>query len=267
MVSLTVLASGSGGNSSVLASSRTRILVDCGLSCREILRRLVAAGEDPLHISAIVISHEHSDHVSGLWVLARKLNVPVFMTEATYQEWQYWARNKETRTKPDLAKLEVFQPGKPFTVGDITVNPFTIPHDAIDPCGFTFKAEGVKIAIATDLGYMPASVVDHLRGCDVLMIESNHDLEMLRSGPYPWQVKQRVMSRTGHLSNAALAQFFSSDYDGSAAFLILAHLSEANNHPDLARSAAEQALAPRRDLLRNRLTLATQHTPLAPIRL
>ena len=267
MVSLTVLASGSSGNSTVVATSRTRILVDCGLSCRETMKRMVAAGEDPLQISAIVVSHEHSDHVNGLWVLARKLDVPVYMTGATYAEWQYWARDKETRTKPQLRKIEIFQAGKAFTIGDVTVSPFTIPHDAVDPVGFTFRAEGVKIGIVTDLGYMPRSVVDNIRGCDGLMIESNHDVEMLRGGPYPWVVKQRVMSRTGHLSNDALAQFFSSDYDGSAAFLVLAHLSEANNHPDLARTAAEQALADRQDLLRNRLTLASQHTPLAPIRL
>ncbi len=267
MVSFTVLASGSKGNSTVLATSSTRILVDCGLSCRETMKRMVAVGEDPLAISAIVISHEHSDHVNGLWVLARKLDIPVYMTGATYAEWQHWARDKETRVKPQLKKVEIFQAGKAFTIGDVTVSPFTIPHDAVDPVGFTFRAEGVKIGIVTDLGYMPRSVVDNIRGCDGLMIESNHDVEMLRGGPYPWVVKQRVMSRTGHLSNDALAQFFSRDYDGSAAFLILAHLSEANNHPDLARNAAEQALADRQDLLRNRLSLATQHTPLAPIRL
>jgi phosphoribosyl 1,2-cyclic phosphodiesterase len=267
MVSLTVLASGSRGNSTVLATSRTRILVDSGLSCKETLNRMVAAGEDPLRISAIVISHEHSDHVTGLRVLARKLNVPVYMTGATYSEWQHWARDRETRCKPHLQKIELFHAGKAFTIGDVTVSPFTIPHDAVDPVGFTFRAEGVKIGIVTDLGYMPRSVVDNIRGCDGLMIESNHDLEMLRGGPYPWQVKQRVMSRTGHLSNAALAQFFSSGYDGSAAFLLLAHLSEANNHPDLARSAVQQALANRQDLLRNRLMLASQDTPLAPIRL
>jgi phosphoribosyl 1,2-cyclic phosphodiesterase len=267
MVSFTVLASGSRGNSTVLATSRTRILVDCGLSCKETMKRMVAAGEDPLATSAIVISHEHSDHVNGLWVLARKLDIPVYMTGATYAEWQHWARDRETRTKPQLKKLEIFQAGKTFTIGDVIVSPFTIPHDAVDPVGFTFRSEGVKIGIVTDLGYMPRSVVDNIRGCDGLMIESNHDVEMLRGGPYPWVVKQRVMSRTGHLSNAALAQFFSSDYDGSAAFLVLAHLSEANNHPELARNAAEQALAHRQDLLRNRLTLASQHTPLAPIRL
>jgi phosphoribosyl 1,2-cyclic phosphodiesterase len=163
--------------------------------------------------------------------------------------------------------LETFAAGRSFIIGDITVAPFTIPHDAADPVGFSFLAEGVKIGLVTDLGYMPASVADNLRGCDGLMIESNHDVEMLRGGPYPWVVKQRVMSRVGHLSNEALAQFFAGDYDGGAAFLVLAHLSEQNNHPDLARRAAERALAPRRDLLRNRLMLASQHRPLEPIRL
>src|SRR5512142_1759492 len=245
MVSRTVLSSVSAGNSSVVASSRTRILVDAGLSCRETFRRIAAVGDDPLKLSAIVISHEHSDHISGLYVLARKLDVPVYLTAATYAAWRKWARDKETGLKPELRRFEVFEPGRSFAVGDVAIQPFTIPHDAVDPVGFTFCAEGVKIGIVTDLGCLQRNVVDAVYRCDALMIESNHDLEMLRSGPYPWVVKQRVMSRTGHLSNAALAQFFSSDYDGSAAFLVLAHLSEANNHPDLARSAAEQALADR----------------------
>jgi phosphoribosyl 1,2-cyclic phosphodiesterase len=267
MVSLTVLASGSRGNCSVLASSRTRILVDAGLSCREIFRRMQLAGDHALNLSAVIITHEHSDHVSGLAVLARKLNIPIYMTGATYQAWQRWARDKNNGVKSALARLETFASGRSFMIGDIAVAPFTIPHDAADPVGFTFRAEGVKIGIVTDLGYMPASVVDNIRACDGLVIESNHDLEMLRGGPYPWVVKQRVMSRVGHLSNEALAQFFAGDYDGSAAFLVLAHLSEQNNHPDLARAAAERALAPHRDLLRNRLMLARQDRPLAPIRL
>jgi phosphoribosyl 1,2-cyclic phosphodiesterase len=267
MVSLTVLASGSRGNCSVLASSRTRILVDAGVSCREIGRRMSLAGDRALNLSAVIISHEHSDHVAGLYVLARKLKIPVFMTGATYHAWQRWARQSNDGVKPELGRLETFEAGRSFTIGDITVAPFTIPHDAADPVGFTFRAEGVKIGIVTDLGYMPASVADNLRGCDGLVIESNHDVEMLRGGPYPWVVKQRVMSRVGHMSNDALAQFFAGDYDGGAAFLVLAHLSEQNNHPDLARRAAELALAPRRDLLRNRLMLASQDQPLAPIRL
>ena len=152
-------------------------------------------------------------------------------------------------------------------MGDITVTPFTLPHDAADPVGFAFSAEGVKLAIVTDLGYLSANVREHIRQCDVLMVESNHDLEMLRGGPYPWAVKQRVMSRVGHLSNEALAEFFANDYDGGAAFVVLAHLSEQNNHPEIARETAEKALGSRRSLLQNRLLLASQVQPLDAIRL
>jgi phosphoribosyl 1,2-cyclic phosphodiesterase len=133
--------------------------------------------------------------------------------------------------------------------------------------GFTFRAEGIKIGYVTDLGYMPASVRDHLRGSTVLVMESNHDVEMLRTGPYPWSVKQRVMSRVGHLSNDSLAEFFGSDYDGRAEYLILAHLSEQNNHPELARAAAENALRGRQGLWSNRVLLATQGEATTPIRL
>jgi len=162
----------------------------------------------------------------------------------------------------------VFEAGRSFAVGDIAVTPFTIPHDAVDPVGFTLRVEGVKVSFATDLGYIPASVKHHLRGSDVLLIESNHDLEMLRNGPYPWVVKQRVMSRVGHLSNGALAEFFTTDYDGSAAYVILAHLSEQNNHPELAHREAERALESHASLLlQNRVMLASQPEPLEPIRL
>jgi phosphoribosyl 1,2-cyclic phosphodiesterase len=263
-VSVTVLGSGSKGNSAVVCSSRTAILVDAGLSCRETFRRMRDAGLNPLRLNAIVISHEHSDHVGGLPVLAKKLRLPVFITQPTCAAW--------LRSMPDaqspvaaMQRRETFNAGRNFCVGDIEVNSFTIPHDAADPVGFTFRAEGIKVAIVTDLGYMPASVREHIRGCDVLMIESNHDLEMLRDGPYPWSVKQRVMSRVGHLSNTALAEFFTSDYDGHATFVVLAHLSEQNNHPEIARRAAEDALGPRRDLMRNHLVLASQTQALAPI--
>jgi phosphoribosyl 1,2-cyclic phosphodiesterase len=262
-VRLTVLASGSKGNSAVIASSRTRLLVDAGLSCRETLKRMSTAGEDPQALTGILISHEHSDHVAGLRVLARKLKVPVYMTAATNEMWARQCGKQETH----LDRLEPFSSGNSFQIGDIQVTPFTIPHDAADPVAFAFRVEGVKLAIVTDLGYMPASVRDNIRDSDLLMVESNHDLEMLRIGRYPWSVKQRVMSRVGHLSNAALAEFFASDYDGNAAFVVLAHLSEENNHPEIARDAAERALAPRRSLLRNRLMLASQGQVLEPIRL
>jgi phosphoribosyl 1,2-cyclic phosphodiesterase len=265
-VSVSVLASGSRGNTAVVESSRARILVDAGISCRETFKRLKLAGLEPKSLFAILITHEHSDHVYGLATLAKKLDIPVFMTGATHQTWARSLRD-DAGQLPKLAKLEIFSAGRQFQIADITVTPFTIPHDAADPVGFTFRAEGAKIAFATDLGYMPASVRDHLRRCDVLIIESNHDVEMLRVGPYPWSVKQRVMSRVGHLSNDSLAQFFAEDYDGGASHIVLAHLSEQNNHPEVARRVAENALGPQQTLLQNRLMLAAQDAPTECIRL
>ena len=256
-VSLTVLASGSRGNSTLVCSTRTQVLVDAGISCRETFKRMKAAGEDPHRLSAIVITHEHSDHVYGLTTLSKKLNIPVFMTGAAHQAWKKALRD-DTGDAPDLPRLELFAPGRGFQIGDIAITPFTVPHDAADPVGFTFRAEGMKLAVAIDLGYLPPNVCDHLRGSDVLLMESNHDLEMLRGGPYPWSVKQRVMSRVGHLSNDKLADFFRDDYDGAASYIVLAHLSEQNNHPELARGAAQKALGARQTLLRNRVVLAAQ---------
>jgi phosphoribosyl 1,2-cyclic phosphodiesterase len=264
-VSLTVLGSGSGGNSSLLSTSKTRILVDAGFSCKEICRRMSIAGFDPESLNAVVITHEHGDHVDGLFVLARKLRVPVFMTAATHHAWWRYVRVKHDG-KP-LDKLEMFSAGLSFQIGDVEVMPFTIPHDAADPVGFTFRAEGVKVGVVTDLGYLPENVKHYVQGCDCLMIESNHDLEMLRTGPYPWPVKQRVLSKKGHLSNESLAEFFTADYDGSAAYVILAHLSEQNNHPEIARGAAERALGARPGLLQKRLMLALQNEPLGGIHL
>jgi phosphoribosyl 1,2-cyclic phosphodiesterase len=264
-VRMTVLASGSRGNCTVLSSSTASILMDAGLSCRETLKRMKAAGEDPQKLKAIVISHEHADHVSGLPVLARKLQVPVYITEATYHTWRKFTKDPEGKPAR-LERREHFHSGRSFCISDITITPFTISHDAADPCGFTFKADGIKIGLVTDLGYVTPNVKQNLRGCDGLMIESNHDLEMLRNGPYPWMVKQRVMSRVGHLSNAALAEFFQADYDGQAAFLVLAHLSEHNNHPELAREAAFRALGGKMNLFQScALTLARQDRPLQPL--
>jgi phosphoribosyl 1,2-cyclic phosphodiesterase len=265
-VSVSMLASGSRGNCALVSSSTTKILVDAGISCRETFKRMKALGEDPHSLCAIVITHEHCDHIYGLATLAKKLRVPIFMTAATYQCWQRAMRD-ESGERPKLERFERFESGHTFQIGDIAVKPFTIPHDAADPVGFTFRAEGIKVGIATDLGYIPVSVRDNLRGCDVLVMESNHDVEMLRVGPYPWSVKQRVMSRVGHLSNVALADFFTSDYDNSATFVVLAHLSEQNNHPEIARREAEKALATRGGLFTNRVVLASQTEALEPIRL
>jgi phosphoribosyl 1,2-cyclic phosphodiesterase len=138
-----------------------------------------------------------------------------------------------------------FQAGTSFVIGDIEVQSFTIPHDASDPVGFCFKSGGVRIGLVTDLGYIPESVKFHLRGTQLLILESNHDLEMLKVGPYPWSVKQRVMGRRGHLSNDVACDFVRDGLDGSTETLVLGHLSEHNNHPEIARITAMQALADR----------------------
>ena len=338
MVRFTVLASGSKGNSTIVSGGQTRILVDAGLSCRELFRRMKLAGEDPSTLDAIVVTHEHQDHVNGLAVTARKLGIPVYFTEATHRAWTRWLTPRrqmtyaqwlelcrkqaaERQAEPESASSEIaveecdpagnpienteaacmvepaetsspagdapgsakagppslkedptwlpaveyFQAGEPFAIGDITLSPFTVPHDAADPVGFVFRAEGVRMGYATDLGYIPPNVKEQLRALDLLLLESNHDLEMLRDGPYPWAVKQRVLSRVGHLSNDAAAEFLSNGYDGQAAYVILAHLSENNNLPELARVAAERALVGRASLLANRLLLAEQHQPLSGI--
>ena len=347
---MTVLASGSKGNSTIVASERTRILVDAGLSCRELLRRMALAGEDPAKLDAILITHEHQDHVAGLATLARRLRIPVFFTEPTHRAWvrmltprtimtyAKWldrlaqeraekaaaaascfasqsgagpapaeleavaAVSAEAaefdpalkrsddpnpamelpvdaedcdpastpREKADpafLPAVEYFQAGRRFSVGDLEICPFTIPHDAADPCGFVVEsqADGIRMALATDLGYMPPNVKSALKNVDVLLLESNHDLEMLKDGPYPWSVKQRVLSRVGHLSNDATAEFLERDYDGGAAYIVLGHLSESNNVPELARITAERAIGDRMTLLGNRVLLALQAEPLAPI--
>src|ERR1700722_14584846 len=341
MMRMTVLASGSKGNSTVISSSRTRVLVDAGLSCRELLKRMSLPGEDPPQLAATLITHEHQDHIAGLSVLARRLNIPVFFTEPTHRAWvrmltprttmtyakwlDHVQREKEARAvavasevsaqleaiasvaseaaegsrseehgatlelpvDPDeeelcgpevqpaaqkadptqLPAVEYFHAGTQFSIGDIDITPFTIPHDAADPCGFVFEAEGIRMALATDLGYMPPNVKAALRRIDVLLLESNHDLEMLRDGPYPWSVKQRVLSRVGHLSNEATAAFLQNDYDGGASWIVLGHLSESNNAPELARLCAEQALSNHPTLLGNRILLAGQTVPLDSIHL
>ena len=249
-----MLASGSSGNAALLATENTRILVDAGLSTKELRRRLAAIGEDDLNcIDAILITHEHSDHVAGLPVLARNRDVraAIYLTHlaAPAIDWG--------ETQP--ARLERFQAGASFRIGDIEVQSFGIPHDAIDPVGFHFAAQGVRIGVATDLGYIPESVRFHLRRTDLLLLESNHDLDMLKVGPYPWSVKQRVMSRVGHLSNLGMSDYLVEDLDASTSNLVLGHLSEQNNHPAIVRMIATQALEQRG--LTTRLSIAEQRSP------
>jgi len=244
-----VLASGSSGNSSFLATSKTRVLIDAGLSVRELTRRLAEIGESPDDLDAVLITHEHTDHVAGLARLvrarARKKGakpLQVFVSKLTAPQLDWAGPNGE---RLEAIPLETFQAGSGWITGNVAVESFTIPHDAVDPVGFCLRAEGIKIGIATDLGYMPDSIRVHLRRVQILLLESNHDLDMLRVGPYPWSVKQRVLSRNGHLSNMSTCDFLQTDLDGGVQELILGHLSEQNNHPEIVRMGAAQSLEKR----------------------
>jgi phosphoribosyl 1,2-cyclic phosphodiesterase len=236
ILQVSVLASSSSGNSTLVATHRTRILIDAGLSRKETFERLAAIGVAPESLDAILITHEHSDHVAGLPAIAKKLGIPVYCSNLTAPAipWGEFS-----------PKLELFQAGSSFSVGEIEIDSFTIPHDAADPVGFSLKAEGLKVSIATDLGYLPESVRQQIQGSDVLLLESNHDLEMLKVGPYPWSVKQRVMGRMGHLSNEVACSFIREMLDSRTSTLILGHLSEHNNHPEIVRLMAEQSLEER----------------------
>lgn len=229
-----VLGSGSSGNATFVSSGGTRVLFDAGFSCRQIQLRLAQIGEDFRDLDAVVVSHEHSDHVKGLEVLARRTDVRVFASERTapYLSWK--------REPPDLL---TFAAGSSIAIGEIEVRTFTVSHDAVDPVGFCVRGDRRRAAIVTDLGYVTDSVRHHIRRSDLLVLESNHDLEMLKSGPYPWDLKQRVMSRSGHLSNTAVAEYLSQDWDRHSRTVVLAHLSTNNNHPAIAEMGATGAIA------------------------
>ena len=242
--------------------------MDAGLGKRETLARLAAVEKTFDHLDGILITHEHTDHCSGLPQMLRIWKAPLYVTEPTLGEMQRIL--PETFGKR-LNGIEAIHAGQHFSVGDIDVHAFAIPHDAADPIGFTFRSNGAKMALVTDLGYMPELVKVHLRGADCLVLESNHDLDMLKVGPYPWLVKQRVLSRTGHLSNHAVSEYLSDadGFDAIARYLVLAHVSQENNNPDLVRLSAEEALKrrPTESAFTGELLVASQHVPLKPLEL
>ncbi len=232
----TILASGSKGNCTYVAGESGAILIDCGLSAKETLARLARAGCRADAIAAIVVTHEHTDHVGGLDVLARKLACPVYATEGTLHDFLLHRRSS---AKPiDTHRCRY---GETFETGGFTVSAFATSHDAAEPCGFRVKENGTTLGYCTDTGIVTHDMLDLLRSCDGIVLESNHCPEMLKNGPYPESLKRRIRSSRGHLSNTAAADALRS-LGRDVPEVVLSHLSEINNTPDRARAAARDGM-------------------------
>ena len=228
-----LLASGSKGNAILIESGRTRLLIDAGLSARELRRRLELVGIDAASLTALLITHEHTDHVRGLGPLVRQLDVPVYLQTDLAGRLRDVGKTESVRE---------FADGETFTVDDLSIRPFAITHDSLAPVGFTLTGEFGKVGVATDLGVVTRLVSDCLQNCRALILETNHDEAMLRDGPYPWQLKQRVRSSHGHLSNNAGSALLRDLLWAGLDTVFLGHLSETNNRPELALQAARKAL-------------------------
>ena len=229
-----VLASGSGGNACYFETPRSRILVDAGLSCREILRRLKLVGIDPGTLNALILTHEHFDHIRGAGALARRLDIPVYMNQPTFQ--------RGMRTLGNLSRPVPIRTGQVIVINGLVVETFTKCHDAADPMGVVISSDGVRVGLLTDLGRSTPLVEDRLRGCQALIIESNHDEKMLDEGPYPLEVKRRIKGPEGHLSNTQAAELLEAVSHEALNLVVLAHLSAQNNLPEKALSVAEKTL-------------------------
>jgi phosphoribosyl 1,2-cyclic phosphodiesterase len=230
------LASGSSGNAIYIECGSVRLLVDAGVPARRIADDLGGLGVDPASLSGLLITHEHSDHISGAGAVSRKFDLPVYAAE---RAWQVMA-GKLGAIAP--RNVRAFEPGQDFYVGDLNVMPFRTPHDAADPVGFSFGAGRCKLSVATDIGYASKSWMREVEHSDVLLIESNHDVDMLEASRYPTALKRRIRGRRGHLSNDEAAAAIIRLCERGVRNIILGHLSGENNNPDLAYGSVAAAL-------------------------
>jgi phosphoribosyl 1,2-cyclic phosphodiesterase len=250
-VKVCLLASGSKGNALYVATGETRLLVDAGLSATELLRRLAMIGVAGSDLHGILVSHDHADHVKGAGTLARRLKIPVLVSYPTHQAVATCFRKTQ---------VTEFESGYSFTFRDLLIDPFPITHDAADPVGFLVESSEGRLGVATDLGIATRLVADKLRNCRALVVETNHDEEMLQNGPYPWHLKQRIRSRHGHLSNNESMELLTELLHERLEGVFLAHLSEVNNDPRLPLAAATALLAGQ-NRCAPRLFLGDQYRP------
>jgi phosphoribosyl 1,2-cyclic phosphodiesterase len=233
-----VLGSGSKGNATLVRSGRTTILLEAGFSARQIAIRARLAGFDPDAVDALFVSHGHADHVQGASVYSRRHRSVAYLPDSAHEALCRSLRGRPVRyhARAGLA------PGESVEIGSMTVRTFPVPHDAEETMGFVVEAEGMRFGYVTDLGHVTALVVERLRGCDALLIEMNHDPDLLREGPYPWDLKQRIASRHGHLSNEQGAALLESTLGSDTRVILLGHLSETNNQPVIALNSARLAV-------------------------
>ena len=251
-IRFSVLASGSGGNSCYVETNKTRILIDAGLSCREIQQRLDQVGIEPKSLDAVIITHEHTDHIKGAGPLARRFDLPLYTNRKTLE--------RGLKTLGNVSRPVAIQTGQTVTIRDLCVETFTKCHDAVDPFGLILSSNGVRIGLATDLGRSTALVEDRLNDCRALIMEFNHDREMLEQGPYPLNLKRRIKGPEGHLSNEQAGELLSVVSHENLEFVVLAHLSATNNHPEVAYQAAAKALS-KYGLGRERILISRQDVP------
>ncbi len=226
------LGSGSGGNGFLVEQGNTCLMIDCGFSAKEAERRLAILGRTPDQLTGILVTHEHGDHINGVGRLARKHNLHVWLSAGTYR----------TDRTGELPKVYLFSCHEPLEIEELLISPFPVPHDAYEPCQFTFSNGAEKLGLATDLGCETPHVIAQLNGCNALILECNHDAAMLANGSYPAHLKRRVGSDQGHLSNAQAAGLLQKLDNSKLQHVVAAHLSEKHNTPQLARQALSEVL-------------------------
>ncbi|HHW31835.1 MAG TPA: MBL fold metallo-hydrolase [Clostridiaceae bacterium] len=228
MIKFCSLYSGSSGNSLFIGVGKTKILIDAGLSGIKITKALSLIDESPEELCAILITHDHVDHVKGAGILSRRYNIPIYANGGT------WEVMKNLIGPVALENIKVFNTGTILDIGSLTVKSFPIPHDAAEPVGFNFFAENKKITVATDIGHINPELIENLEGSELILLESNHDVEMLRTGPYPWPLKKRISGGMGHLSNDKAGKVVCNLAKKGSSKFFLGHLSRENNFPELA---------------------------------
>jgi len=273
MMKFTVLGSGSTGNAVLISSETTNVLVDAGLSAREILRRLAQVGVDQEKLDGVLITHEHGDHAGGLRVLLNSVKCPVYVSRETEDSYYCSRRTNGSGDSEGVKRRDALkertiaiESDEEFRIGDIDFDPFRVPHDAADNFGFVAKHDGACVATLMDFGHITPLIKEKLKGCDAIVIESNHSRDMLRAcAVYTWDLKQRIASHTGHLSNEDLCDWLTNDFDGSARHIVLAHLSQRANEPHLALLMAKTALQMRSPLFQpeTEISLSFHNQPTA----